>query len=200
LTTFYLIRHAHCDTLGVLLAGWKEGIHLSPEGLRQAEQLATLLAACRIDAIYSSPLERAYETAGPLAQRSGIRIHISDRLGEVRFGRWTGCTFQQLDADPLWRRFNTFRSGTRIPEGELMIEVQARIICELDRLRSGHPGHALALISHADVIKAALAFYGGIPLDIMQRIEISPASVSTVVLEDGDARILNVNLTGRWPL
>ncbi len=195
MTTFYLIRHAHCDCIGRRLAGWEPGIHLSPEGVRQAERLAEALSGSRIDAIYSSPLERAFETAEPLAARTHARIHVSDKLGEIRFGKWTGSGFRQLGSRPVWNRFNAFRSGTRIPEGDLMIEVQARIISELDRLRAEHRGGSLALVSHADVIRSALAFYAGIPLDIMQRIEVSPASVSTLVLENEGPRILQINKT-----
>ncbi len=192
---FYLIRHAHCDCIGKTLAGWQKGIHLSPEGAHQAERLADRLSGAPIEAVYCSPLERAFETAEPLARRLNARIRVSDKLGEIRFGEWTGSTFLKLSAHPVWNRFNTFRSGTRIPEGDLMIEVQARIISELDRLRSEHPGRGVAVVSHADVIKSALAFYAGIPLDIMQRIEISPASVSTLLLEDDGPKIMQVNFT-----
>jgi probable phosphoglycerate mutase len=194
-TTFYLIRHAHCSCLGQSLAGWAPGVHLSREGALQSERLADMLSTRRIDAIYCSPLERAFETAEPLALRMRTRIHVSDKLGEIRFGEWTGSTFLKLSSYTVWNRFNTFRSGTRIPQGDLMIEVQARIVSELDRLLSEHPGRCIALISHADVIRSALAFYAGIPLDIMQRIEISPASVSTLVLEDSGPRILQINFT-----
>ena len=113
----------------------------------------------------------------------GLRIEISEGLGEIRYGNWTGRSFRDLDQDPDWCRFNLFRSGIRIPGGDLIIDVQGRIVSELDRIHSEFPGITAALVSHADAIKACVAYYAGIPLDLMQRIEISPASVTTLILK-----------------
>jgi broad specificity phosphatase PhoE len=120
----------------------------------------------------------------------------SQALGEVRVGEWEGSSFEQLEEQPLWRRFNALRSVTRAPGGELMLETQARIVSELECLRRRHPQQVVAAVSHADVIKAAVAHFAGAPLDLFHRIEISPASVSVVALDEHSIRIQRVNDTG----
>ena len=115
---------------------------------------------------------------------------------EIAFGEWTNAAFEDLGRQPQFQRFNSFRSSTRIPGGELMAEAQLRIITGLEKLRRRHPQEIVAVISHADLIKAAIAYYAGIPLDLFQRIEISPASVSILEIDDEAVRILLVNDTG----
>ena len=111
-------------------------------------------------------------------------------------GEWTGLAFRDLEGRPGWRAFNTLRSITRIPGGELMLETQARIVSELDRLRQRHPNQNVAIVSHMDVIRAAVAHLAGVHLDLLQRIEIGPASVSAVALNELTPRILCLNETG----
>lgn len=113
-------------------------------------------------------------------------------------GEWTGLSFAQLDARPEWRRFNTVRSMSRIPGGELILETQARIITELEALRCRHPGQIVAVVSHGDVIKGAVAHFTGTPLDLLPRIEISPASVSVVALGDHAPYVQRINDTGNF--
>jgi probable phosphoglycerate mutase len=146
-----------------------------------------------MSAIYSSPLERAQETAEPLAQKLGLKIQISDPLGEIKFGDWTDRSLEQLDLDPHWHRWNSFRSGTQAPRGDLMIEAQTRIVREMLHLRGKHPSESVALVSHGDIIKAALAYFLGVPLDLFLRIEVDPASISIVALTEAGPRIIRVN-------
>jgi probable phosphoglycerate mutase len=115
-------------------------------------------------------------------------------------GAWEGKTIQELDEREDWRRFNTFRSGTRAPEGELMIEAQTRMVGQVNCLQGRHSGECIALVSHADPLRALLAHFMGIALDLMLRFEISPASVSVVELGDWSPRILCVNETGEIPV
>ena len=197
MTTFLLIRHATNDTVGKSIAGWSD-VSLNEEGRAQAERLAGRLAGARVAALYSSPLARARETAAPLARALGLEVQTSEALGEIRFGDWTGRTLDELDRDPRWRSFNTFRSATRVPGGELMLEAQTRFVAELERLRERHPRASVAVVSHGDLIKAAVAHYAGIHLDLFQRIEIGPASASIVEVDDHGPRILLLNDTGRW--
>ena len=196
MTAFLLIRHAATDLLGRALAGRRPGVHLNAEGEAQAQRLAKRLASTALTAIYSSPLERALDTAAPIARRHGLAVVASDALMELDFGAWTGCTFDELSDQPQWRLFNTFRSGTRLPGGEPMIEGQARIVAELARLRERHPDGCVAIVSHADMIKAAVAHYLGVHLDLFHRIEIGPASVTTVALHEWGPQVLQVNGTG----
>jgi broad specificity phosphatase PhoE len=111
-------------------------------------------------------------------------------------GEWTGVSFDQLNTHTEWRRFNTVRSLTRIPGGELMLETQARMVGELENLRCRHSGQVVAVVSHGDVIKGVVAHMIGTPLDLMQRIEISPASVSVVGLGEHGPYVQRINDTG----
>jgi probable phosphoglycerate mutase len=176
-------------------------VHLNTAGEGQAARLADRLRAVRIEAVYSSPLERARQTAEPIARGRGVEggaleVRTLDALAEIAFGEWTGRTLSELDREPAWRRFNSFRSGTRIPGGELIAEVQARAVSGLVALRGRHPAGTVVAVSHGDVIRAALAYWLGMPLDLMQRLEVEPASVSAVELDDDGVRILRLNDTG----
>jgi probable phosphoglycerate mutase len=193
MTTFLLIRHAETDDLGQALSGRRSGVGLNAAGRRQAEQLAARLAGEGIAAVYSGPLERVRETARPLAERLGLEVREAPELDEIDLGEWSGQSFEALNCRDDWRRFNSVRSCTRAPGGELMLEVQARGVGFLQRLCGERPGAAVAVVSHADVIKAVLAYYLGLPLDLAQRLEVSPASVSVLALEEGGPRVLCVN-------
>lgn len=196
MATFLLIRHAETDTVGKSIAGWLPDVHLNETGGKQAELLAQRLAGVPLQAIYSSPLERALETAQPLARRRNLRIQPCEAAGEIRFGEWTGLPISELEPLPEWRRFNKLRSLSRVPGGELMLETQTRIVSEMECMRRRHRGRTVAIISHGDVIKAALAHLAGVHLDLFHRIEISPASVTVVSLNEQGPRILRVNDTG----
>jgi broad specificity phosphatase PhoE len=184
MTTFYLIRHAMNDYVGKALAGWLPDVHLNVEGREQADRLGKALSGVGLTHVYSSPLDRALETARPLAQASGLSIQTSEAFTEVRTGNWTGKSFAQLDSDPSWRIYNQYRAGTRVPGGELMLETQMRMVAEIIRLRESHPRGKIAIVSHADPIRAALVFFLGMPLDFFQRIDIQPASFSVLGLEE----------------
>lgn len=194
MTTLLLIRHALTDSVkNQMVAGRLPDIHLNEEGQSQAEKLGAAIAVLKIRAIYSSPLERAIETAQTIAQRSDLKVETDDAFGELQFGDWTGKTFQELESEERWRNFNSFRSGTRIPNGELMLEAQTRIITGLESLREKHSGETVAVVSHSDLIKVAVAHYAGIHIDLFQRVEIGPASISVIKVGDDAARIITVN-------
>lgn len=196
MTRFLLIRHGLTEHVGHVLSGRLPGVHLNDAGRRQAEALAERLAGLPIAALYSSPLERARATAAPLARRLGQEVRIEDGLNEIDIGAWTGRRFTELHDDPLWQRFNRFRSGTRAPGGELMSEVQARMATTLERLHARHPDDYVAVVSHADPLRAVLLHYAGMPLDFFLRLEISPTSVSVLDLHDHGAVILRLNDSG----
>jgi probable phosphomutase (TIGR03848 family) len=193
---FILVRHATNDTVGKRIAGRIESVHLNEEGKQQSVHLAGRLKHLPISAIYSSPLERAMETAEPLAGLINLPINQHQGLLEIDFGNWTNKTIDELRSIELFHQFNSLRSCTRIPGGEIMIEAQARMINCIQELNAKHPGEMIALFSHADMIKAAIAYYSGIHLDMLQRIEISPASVSILELFNDNAQVLLLNHTG----
>jgi len=190
MTTFYLVRHGSCDGLGEMIWGRTPGICLNAEGKAQAQRLADDFKHVQLDAIYSSPLERARETAEAVGRVAKLEVNPSLAFNEIDFGDWSGKSLAALSSDALWQRFNRQRSTTRIPGGELFLEVQARAIFELERLAQHHAGGRVMIVSHADVIKSVLTYIGGTSVDRMQEIEIWPCSVSIVALDEHDALVL----------
>jgi broad specificity phosphatase PhoE len=195
MTTFFLIRHASCNGLGRTLWGRTPGVCLNDKGKLQAERLANRFSGITLRAIYSSPLERAVETAETIARTMNLEVIKNPAFEEIDFGDWTGKSFEALSSDEYWRRFNTQRSATRIPGGESFLEVQDRIVRELETLASQYGSTTVAIVSHADVIKAAVGRFSSTPIDLLHRIEISPCSVSVVALDGDRARLLTINST-----
>ena len=197
LTQLLLIRHGINDMVGQKkLAGWLPGVHLNDEGRAQAQALCERLRDVPISAIYCSPLERTVETAEPLAQAKDLPIQIREGLGEVRYGDWTGQLIEELAKHELWRVVQTYPSGMRFPGGDSMREMQARIVNELELIAADHPREIVAVVTHADLIKAALAHYLGMHFDLFQRIAVNPASVSVVLLTRFGPHVLRVNDDG----
>jgi probable phosphoglycerate mutase len=201
-TAFLLIRHALCDPVGKSIAGRQPGVHLNNAGQRQAASLAERLRRLPVAAIHSSPLERAVETAQPLAAALGLPIIQDIGLNEVDFGDWTGRTLTELEGMPGWRDFNERRSSTRIPNGETMGEVVSRSLALLEELRRTPvlTGRLVAVVSHGDVLRSLIAHCIGMDPNAMHRIEIAPASVSILKSEADDWRLLLLNSTEGWPL
>jgi probable phosphomutase (TIGR03848 family) len=191
-----LIRHALTESTGKRLTGWTPGVHLSARGREQAEELRRRLSGFPLQAIYSSPLERCRETARPVSRAAGLDVVVRPDLGEVRFGAWTGRSLSQLRRTKLWSVVQSTPSRARFPEGESVPEVQHRAVAAVERIAAEHPRSAVAVFSHADVIKLVLATFSGTHMDLFQRLSVSPASVSAVMLGDGVPRILRVNDTG----
>jgi probable phosphoglycerate mutase len=193
MTTFLLIRHGMTDAVGKTITGRLPGVHLNEAGQKQADDLPSRLKRWKIDAIYSSPLERALETAAPAARKLGLKVMMSEALSEVDFGEWSGRSLAELDRLPEWRLYNTFRSGTRAPGGELATEVQTRMVEQLTRYSRQHPDQIVAVLSHADAIRIALVHFLGMPIDLMHRLEIRPASISAVRLAEWGPHVLLIN-------
>ena len=149
--------------------------------------------------MYTSPLERAVETAEPIAERHGLEAQRAEALGEFRVGEWEGACIQDMDSNEEWKRFNAFRSGLRPPGGELMIEMQTRMVRQIHCLCGVHPDQTVALVSHADPIRSVMGHFLGAPLDLLLRLEISPASVSALRVEEWGASVMCVNSTEEIP-
>lgn len=197
---FLLIRHGNTDMVGRVLTGRTPGIHLNEEGRAQAESLALRLAGIPLTCICSSPLTRTRETAAPIAQRKGLTVEIHEGLTEIDTGEWTGTPISDMSGSPEWEHFNFFRTGTRIPGGETILEIQKRMVDEVENLRRRNPEGVFALVSHADPIKTVLAYYLGLPLDFWSRIAISPASVSVLSVNDYGPSVHCLNHTGELAL
>lgn len=191
-SALFLIRHGLCDPVGRVIVGRSPGVHLNAEGRRQAARLACALADLQLGAIYASPLERARETAAPLAERTGLSIEVSADLQELDYGEWTGRPLESLAGDPVWPRFNSDRGSTRIPGGETMDEVVVRASRAIEEFTAAHPDAPVAAVTHGDVIRALLAHWLDMSLDNMLRLEVAPGSVSVVRLAP-EPRVLAVN-------
>ena len=170
------------------------GVALSAEGRAQAVLLAASLAGRPVAAVLSSPVQRAQETAAPIAARLGLAVTTDAGLDELDFGEWTGLAFAELEGRPQWDAWNRARSLASCPGGESMVAAQARALASVARLRQAHPGGELVLVSHQDILKAVLAHVLGVPLDLFQRITLDPAHRSVVVLFEADARVDGINL------
>ena len=192
-----MVRHGQTPTTGKVLPGRAKGLHLADLGHEQAEIAALRIAELNIDAVYSSPLERAKETAAPISAACGLKTQIERGLFECDFGDWTGRRLKDLMKLPEWQTVQRSPSTFRFPNGESFTEMQTRMINALDKLRKLHPGGTIVCVSHADTIKAAVAHAMGTHIDLFQRIVISPASISAVTWHTGGAIVLAVNSTGR---
>ena len=215
-TLILLVRHGTTATTGTKLPGRAPGLHLAEAGVRQAEDVAARIARSAeprqtretrqngrrpkdthgVAAVYSSPLERTRETAAPIAAAVGCDVQIDDALIELDVGDWTGLDLKEAYKRPEWATIQRYPSGFTFPNGESFVEMQGRMIGVLGRLRARHPGETVVAVSHADPIRAAVAYAMGTHLDLFQRIVVSPCSLTAIALSDGGPTILTVNATG----
>lgn len=195
-TLVLLVRHGRTPTTGSVLPGRAKGLHLSPEGKAEAEAVAERLSGVPVTAIYASPLERARETAAPLSKALAMPVRIHRGLLECEFGDWTGRKLAELGKLPEWTTVQKYPSGFRFPNGESFSEMQTRITGAIAELIARHPGDTIALFSHADPIKAAVAHALGTHLDLFQRISISTCSVTAIAYGASGPNVLTVNETG----
>ena len=196
-TRLVLVRHAVTAQTGPLLSGRKPGIDLSEEGRRQAEATAGRLAPpVRIDAIYASPIERTQQTAAAIAAKHDLPVVTLDGVIEAEYGDWTGGTIAELAKTDLWKVVQAAPSRARFPNGESIAEMQARMVAALDGVIAAHPGEHVVVVSHADPIKAAIAHYTGMHLDLFQRVVVSPASVTVFEVGTFGAALVKANETG----
>jgi probable phosphoglycerate mutase len=195
MTVFHLVRHAEHDLLGRVLTGRMPGVSLNERGREQAAELARHFSGCAIAAVVSGPLERAQETAGPIAAALRLEVVTDAGLDEIDFGEWTGMTFEALQDAPGWRAWNQFRGTAPTAGGEMMVEALARALRSIARLRQMYPVSKIVLVGHQDVLKALLAHSMGMPLDLMHRIELTPASRSVLkVSDEGDAWVTGLGI------
>jgi probable phosphomutase (TIGR03848 family) len=194
-TLVLFVRHGRTPTTGKVLPGRAKGLHLSDQGRSQAEGVATRITSsiASIDAIYTSPLERCKETAAPLARKTGLRAVAHKGLLECDFGDWTGSELKKLYKLPEWKVVQHAPSQFRFPGGESMLEMQARVNSAITAICAEHPGQTVVLFSHADPIKTALIAAMGTPMDMFQRISVSPCSVSAVLYGSTSPTVLAVN-------
>ncbi|MBW3665395.1 MAG: histidine phosphatase family protein [Actinobacteria bacterium] len=197
MTTVVFVRHAVTATTGKRLYGQSSGHHLNDHGRRQADALAERLIESGPAAVYSSPLERAQQTARPIARAAGLRVRTRKGLIEPDVGEWTNRALAQLRRRKDWRLVQRAPSRFRFPGGESFRHLQQRAADEVEGLVREHGDDTIVCVSHADTIKAVVAHYIGLHLDHLQRLEVSPASLTTLQLDPtGATRLLGLNDTG----
>jgi len=180
--TLYLVRHAAHDRVHNTLCGRMRGVTLGSDGRHQAERLAERLAREDIAAVYSSPLERARETAQPIARRLGLPVQVAEPLNEIDFGSWTGRRFDELASDDIWRTWNRARVSVRPPGGEMFAAAQVRAVAFLNAVAARHARTGVVAVSHCDVIRAALcAWLNCQSLGDYRLFDIAPASITRLV-------------------
>jgi broad specificity phosphatase PhoE len=193
MTKFSLIRHGAHDVVDHILVGRTAGVRLNSQGRDQARRIADSFGGSDIRSVHSSPQIRAMETAQPLAQRLGLAVQIFAGIDELDAGAWTGRSFASLHGDPLWDLWNTKRSGIRPPNGESMLELQARAVDHLNEVAASLPDGHVALCSHAEVIRAIVLHALRLPLDDYHRLDIAPATISIVSVGRGGAEVIALN-------
>jgi probable phosphoglycerate mutase len=196
-TLILLVRHGRTPTTGRILPGRAPGLHLAEAGQREAETVAARIARLRgVAAVYSSPLERARETADRIGAARGLTVVVEPDLADCDIGAWTGAELRALARTPEWRIVQHHPSGFRFPDGESFSEMQSRVTAAVARLVARHPGAVVVAVSHADPIKAAVAQALGTPLDLFQRIMVDTASVTAIAYRPAGPTVLTVNSTG----
>lgn len=203
MTTIVLLRHGLTSMTGPRLAGWTPGVVLDDRGKGQATRVAERLQPLPLTAIVSSPLERCQETAAFVAEGRELSVQTEARIGECRYGDWTGQELKVLAKDPMWKVVQSQPSAVVFPgpEGEALRDTQSRAVDALrewdKRMEAEHGPDAIWLAcSHGDVIKSVIADAFGMHLDLFQRINVDPCSVSVIRYTDVRSFVLRVNDTG----
>lgn len=190
-----LIRHGENEYVKTgKLAGHLPGVHLNARGRQQAEGLAKALAHVPLKAIYSSTLERAVETAEPIAQAHKIKIQLRPDLRDNDIGKWQGRSWKVLRRTKKWKLVQRAPSRFKFPEGESFLETQTRLASCLDEIVASHkPRDIVALVFHADPVKLLVAHLIGLPLDNFQRLACDTGSVTFMYVGEGSAHLIRLN-------
>lgn len=195
-TRVLLVRHAVTAETGPKLTGRAPGVHLSDVGVQQARAVANRLAPLSVKAVYASPIERTTQTAEHVADCHGLAVVAFPAAIEADYGEWTGGLISELARTPEWKVVQRTPSRARFPGGETIRSMQARMVGGIEDVVRDHPGDTVVLVSHADPIKAAIAHYAGMHLDLFQRLHVSPASVTALEFNGHATMLLKVNDTG----
>ena len=190
-----LVRHGENDyTKTHKLAGRLPGVHLNEHGQKQAQELGEALKDVPIKAIYSSPLERAIETATPIAKARGLKVQVEKGLLETNVGKWQGRSLASLRLQKQWKVVQQAPSRAQFPEGETFYELQTRVAAALDAIVRNHkPKDIIACVFHADPIKLAIAHYIGLPLDNFQRLSCDTGSITALAIGEMGVNLIKSN-------
>jgi probable phosphoglycerate mutase len=192
-TTFFLVRHAPHIWQGRRLVGRAPHVPLRDDRRLWLDALRARFARERIDAVHASPLERAQETAWPIARAAGLDVETVAALDEVDFGAWTNADVDALDGDADWARWCSDRDAARAPDGESLHDVQARVVAHARAVHARAPGSRVVLVSHGDPLRTLVVHVLRLPMGAIDRIELEPGSVSTVAFADTGGTLVSLN-------
>ena len=195
-TRVLLVRHAVTAHTGPLLSGRMPGIDLSDTGVEQAEAAAKRLSVLPIDAVYASPIERTTQTAQKIASHHDLDVRALPGVVEADYGDWTGQKLVDLAKTPEWTVVQVTPSRASFPNGETILSMQTRTVAAIEQIVREHPNETVVIVSHADPIKSAIAFFTGMHLDLFQRLHVSPASVTVLEFHKYGASLVKCNDTG----
>ena len=192
-----LVRHAPTPETGRKLTGRLPGVSLDEVGIEIARRTAEHLAGVKLAAVYSSPIERTWETALEITRPRHLEPIREDGVVEIDYGDWSGRTLKSLYPLKAWKTVQSTPSRMTFPNGESLADAQRRAVAAVDRLAETHPKQTIAVVTHADIIKAVAAHYLGTPLDLFQRIGVSPASVTVIDMpKQGAPMVVALNTNG----
>jgi len=191
-TTIHLIRHGHHALLGRILCGRMPDVGLDERGCAEMAACSALLEPPP-SVIHSSPQPRALQSAAIVADRFDLPVKVVADVDEIDLGGFTARSFAELDDDPDWQQWNARRGSSRPPNGESMQTLQARMVGHIERLCHEQAGDTIAVVSHAEPIRAVILYYARIPFDTFFSVEIDPASVSTLVADSAGVHLSQVN-------
>ncbi len=190
-----MVRHGDNDYLGKRLAGRLPDVHLNTHGQKQAKSLAKYLSQFPINAIYSSPLERARETAHPLSDVLNIPITINQNLTEIDYGTWQGQKLEDLQELPEWQSLMNNVSGFKFPQGESLNDARDRSVGEIKQIAKKYPKDILiACFTHADIIRLCIAAFLNMHINDYHRLEVNTGSISVIILSDKLPRVTGFNI------
>ena len=193
MTLIYLVRHGQTDLIGKVLCGNLPGVHLNEVGRAQAQKTAEYLHSCPISAIYSSPMERAIETARSFSSISNIEVKTIEFLREVNFGEFQGKDADFLHSQPVWQSFLNTPEETIFPGGESVLNAKKRISEGLDEISLHHKEENVVCFAHCEILLLAVCACLNLPLNNMHRLTIHPASVTLLEWAEDEKKLLFMN-------
>lgn len=195
-TRVVLVRHGVTEHTGPILSGRLPGIDLSDRGTEQANATAERLASLPVSAVYASPIERTTQTARLIADRLGLQVLPLVGVIEADYGDWTGGKIADLAKTDEWKIVQVAPSRAVFPGGEALRDMQARTVAALEGVVAAHPNETVVVVSHADPIRSAIAHFTGMHLDLFQRLDVAPASITVLQFSRFGAQLLKYSDTG----
>ncbi|HEX2054584.1 MAG TPA: histidine phosphatase family protein [Actinomycetota bacterium] len=194
----FLVRHALTPVTGQKLIGRLPGFALSEKGRKQAEATGLRLADAPLKAVFSSPMERCTETAEAIAGHHRLKVQVVEDLAEIDYGSWQGRSLKSLNGTKSWKLLRARPADFRFPGGETIREAQSRGMAAVENIRLKHKDKVVVACSHCDMIKLIVAACLGLGIDLYDRINIAPASITTLHLSEGTPHLINASDTGGY--